>query len=95
MNDAQLKMVLDAMASMGAAGKEAFIWWLAMDKALPVLGWIVFIVAAALVARLMIQWGREYTRFDELRDRAGFNGYSDARFEKTIRKAMEALGHEA
>jgi hypothetical protein len=92
MNDAQLKMILDAMATMGAAGKDAFIWWLALDKGLPILAWIVFIGAAAAILRLAINWGREYSLFEDLRARAGFDAYTDSRFQKTVRKAMDALG---
>lgn len=40
MNDAQLQMILTALQSLGAESKTAFIWWLAMDKLVPVFGWL-------------------------------------------------------
>lgn len=43
MKTEELKMILDALASMGAAGKDAFIWWLVADKVLPVA--VLFFVA--------------------------------------------------
>ena len=33
-------MILNAMQGLGLEGKEAFIWWLVLDKALPVVGWL-------------------------------------------------------
>lgn len=30
----ELQLVLNAMTTLGAAGKEAFIWWLVMEKGL-------------------------------------------------------------
>ena len=41
MDTEQLKMILDTLRTMGEAGQSAFIWWLVMDKALPVVGWLV------------------------------------------------------
>ena len=31
----ELKLILEAVANLGASGKEAFIWWLVFDKFLP------------------------------------------------------------
>ena len=36
----ELKVVMAALAQLGAAGKEAFIWWLVFDKLLYVVGWL-------------------------------------------------------
>jgi hypothetical protein len=91
MNDTQLKMILDAMASMGAQGKEAFVWWLVMDKALPVLGWLVTLAAIVLIARTLISWGRQTTRFDELRTALGHNAYTDNDYLKTTKELARLL----
>lgn len=50
----QLKMILDALTSMGAEGKEAFIWWLITNGALPVFGWVACVLIAALVIRSVV-----------------------------------------
>ena len=40
MTTEQLQMILNAMQGLGLEGKQAFIWWLVLDKALPVFGWL-------------------------------------------------------
>jgi hypothetical protein len=42
MNIDELKLILDTVSKLGEAGKEAFVWWLVADKALPVLSWLAF-----------------------------------------------------
>jgi hypothetical protein len=37
----QLKLILETLRTMGEAGKDAFIWWILLDKALPVLAWLL------------------------------------------------------
>jgi hypothetical protein len=91
MNTEQLKMMLDAFAALGSAGKEAFIWWLALDKGLPVFGWMFAVVGLCIVAKMLVAWGRESARFNELREAAGHSCYSDPSFRKTIAKGMAAL----
>ena len=41
----QLKMVIELISQLGVHGKEAFIWWLVLDKVLPVIGWGITLVA--------------------------------------------------
>ena len=90
MSTEQLKMLLDAMQSLGAGGKEAFIWWLAMDKGLPVVGWLLTLFAIVVVARLVIRHAANCSRFDEVRESLGMNAYSDPYFVKTCGKMLEA-----
>jgi len=45
----ELEMILQAVAQLGDAGKEAFVWWLVMDKGLGFLGWILTVIAIAFV----------------------------------------------
>lgn len=40
MGTEELRMLLDTLKQLGVEGKEAFIWWLIFDKALPVFGWL-------------------------------------------------------
>lgn len=44
MSTEQLKMILDAMRSLGEGGSEAFIWWLLADKVFP------YMAGASIVA---------------------------------------------
>lgn len=42
MNIEEIKLITEAVTSLGAQGKEAFIWWLVMDKGLAFVEFIVF-----------------------------------------------------
>lgn len=37
----EIQVVMDAISTLGEAGKFAFIWWLIADKVLPVIGWLL------------------------------------------------------
>jgi hypothetical protein len=50
----QLKMVIELIQQLGVQGKEAFIWWLVLDKVLPVLGWLLTLVAFGYTALKII-----------------------------------------
>lgn len=39
----KLKLIMDTLSAMGTAGKEAFIWWLAVDRVLPFFLWLLAI----------------------------------------------------
>ena len=41
MKTEELQMILNALQSVGDGAKDAFIWWLVMDKGLPVVGWLL------------------------------------------------------
>ena len=90
MSTEQLKMLLDAMQSLGTGGKEAFIWWLAMDKGLPVVGWLITLYAIVAVARLVIRHAANCSRFNEVRAALVMSAYSDPYFVKTCEKLREA-----
>lgn len=91
MNVEQLKLILDSMAALGEGAKEAFIWWLFFDKALPVIGWMVTIAAITYAVKLFVSWGQRNSRFEELRSACGVNEYKDPDFELTIAKARAAV----
>lgn len=64
----ELQMILNTLAQIGEAGKEAFIWWLIMDKGLPFLGWIITLL---LITKGVIVTIRSFTyekTVQELRD---------------------------
>lgn len=90
MSTEQLKMLLEAMQSLGAGGKDAFIWWLVMDKGLPFLGWLMTLGAIVFVARFVIRHAANCARFDEVRESLGMNAYSDPGFVKTCAKMLGA-----
>ncbi len=71
----ELEMILAAVAQLGEAGKEAFIWWLVMDKGLGFLGLVsVMGIIAAVILR-----GIKHFSCEEilkcLRDEMGVGSY--------------------
>ena len=46
----QLKLILDALAKMGEAGQDAFIWYMILDKALPMVTWLLTFCGLVWVA---------------------------------------------
>ena len=54
MNTEELKMILEAISSLGASGKEAFIWWMVFKYGLSYLTALVLIVAGAIVLRFAV-----------------------------------------
>lgn len=55
MDTTQLQMILTALESLGAEGKGAFIWWLVLDKGLPVIGWLLALCGVLWIARQVIK----------------------------------------
>ena len=68
----QLKMVLETIQQLGMQGKEAFIWWLVLDKALPVLGWMIFMCFLLVVIywtiRAIMNHNDYYTAITQIRE---------------------------
>lgn len=44
----ELKVIMEAVAQLGEAGKEAFIWWLIIDKALHTLAVVTIFVTISV-----------------------------------------------
>lgn len=40
MNIEEIKLITDTITTLGVQGKEAFIWWLLLNKVLPFTGWV-------------------------------------------------------
>lgn len=59
----ELEMILQAVAQLGDAGKDAFIWWLVMDKGLGFLGWILSLGVVSFTLLKVVR----YTNQDDLR----------------------------
>ncbi len=55
MSNEQLKMLLDALQSLGAEGKTAFVWWLAADRIIgPAMSACAFVAVVWIVARTVM-----------------------------------------
>jgi hypothetical protein len=52
MTTEQLKLILDAFATLTATGKEAFVWWLFADR---VLGSLTVIICISIVAYVALR----------------------------------------
>jgi hypothetical protein len=46
----QLKLILDTLSKMGEAGQDAFIWYMILDKALPMVTWLITFAAIIWLA---------------------------------------------
>jgi len=68
----QLKLVLETVQQLGAQGKEAFIWWIVLDKVLPVLGWLItfagLMTVGFWVIRAVQSANEDAARLKQLRD---------------------------
>ena len=52
--EAELKLVLDAVAQLAAGGKEAFLWWLVLDKVMPWVGGLGLLAGVGYIVRTLI-----------------------------------------
>ena len=62
MNTEELKMVLEAIASLGESGKEAFIWWLALKYGAELLTSLMMLSAALGIPFLLLRFARHISR---------------------------------
>jgi len=81
----ELEMILQAIAQLGDAGKEAFIWWLVMDKGLGFLAWIISIGVIAFVILRGVRLASNNGDLTALRDAMGV-GYPGHLTEEEIRE---------
>jgi hypothetical protein len=93
MDKEQLKMVLDALQSLGAEGKDAFIWWLVMDKTIAPVAWLVTLCVLALIVRWIIRASTNKSRLNELRALVGVSEYDkkDENYGETISRAIDII----
>jgi len=52
---AELQMILNALATLGAEAKGMFIWWLVFDKLIPMLVTLVLIGTVGYVVILIVR----------------------------------------
>ncbi len=62
MNTEELKMILEAIASLGASGKEAFIWWLALKYGVGILTSLMTLTGALGIPFLLLRFVRHVSR---------------------------------
>lgn len=68
----QLRLVMETLAQMGAHGKEAFIWWLFFDKALPSIVWLILLPCVLITAsRVISRMSENEQRLRNIRDILG------------------------
>jgi hypothetical protein len=90
----QLKLILETLATMGESGKDAFIWWLVLDKVLPVFGWIVTFSGFIFIALRVINMSSNLQKLEELRDALGVGSYGSItnwEIDETLKKAMQIV----
>ena len=67
MTTEQLQMILNAMQGLGLEGKQAFIWWLVLDKGLPAVVWLASLgVVAWGVLRLFSKFSDHVVLVDSI-----------------------------
>lgn len=93
MNTEQLKMILDALQSMGVTGQSAFIWWLVIDKLVPSLVALFAISCAAFLLIRVVSLHSANSYLAALRDRMGIGSPGplyQSEFDE-VRKRVETL----
>jgi hypothetical protein len=89
-------MVIELIQQLGVQGKEAFLWWLALDKVLPVLGWLLTLVAFGHTAIKIIGMvsGKE-GQLRSIRDALGVGcsgQFIDSQYTQVMREIDDLMG---
>ena len=71
MDTEQLKLILDTFSALGENGKSAFIWWLVLDKVLPVFAWLTVFSGLFVICLKLLDGLNNITKFEELRNALG------------------------
>ena len=98
MKTEQLKMIFGYMESMGETGKEVFIWWLAIDKALPVVGWLLTLVGIMWIADRIIMSINASSKIRTLRDLLGVGcrgRLTETELNDTLDKAIKIARNQS
>lgn len=96
MNTEEIKMIVDMIAQLGTQGKEAFIWWLVMDKVLPwTLGFMLISSCVYFITRI-IRNSRESDqlelKFREWCDTLGSSYFHGHQRDDSMRKIGRIVG---
>ena len=96
MSTEQLKMLLDVLAPVGASGKEALIWYLAVTYLVPLFGWLVtfagLLWAGKHVACMLLSLSEARKICETIRDtlRIGSPGFLSPRELREVRSKVDA-----
>ena len=70
MSTDELKLITDMLQSLGQAGTTGFIWWLVLDKVVPILTWLATLgLLLKYVARPVATSFLSHLTMRELRDK--------------------------
>lgn len=72
MNMEELKLIADTITSLGAQGKEAFIWWVVLETIPSFLLWSGFIGVLYYVVSLIRSYASNHIFYIECRDALGY-----------------------
>ncbi len=98
MTTEQLKLILETFRAMGAAGQEAFIWWLIATEVMPLVTWLLTFAGILVAVRYCIRLalanslGNQVRRMLDIRA-ADPLGPCDA--EATLTRVRQLLATEA
>lgn len=62
MNIEELKLILDMLGQLGAQGKEAFVWWVVLDKIPSLLIWIFVLATVCFMSNKLYKACLESTQ---------------------------------
>lgn len=73
----EMKMLVDMISTLGMQGKEAFIWWVVLDKIPPFIIWILSLATVCFIANKLYKTALESTQaHQDLRNVATLLGVS-------------------
>ena len=88
MDTEQLRLIIDVLSTLGDNGKSAFIWWLVLDKGLPVFAWLVVFFGVLAFFLKALRLLNNIDRFKELRDVLGV-GSPGAMLEHEVTETLK------
>lgn len=70
----ELKLIMDAITTLGEAGKEAFIWWMIMDKGVLLICWMTFFSLIFYLIKTISTSCKSESRLEQLRNQMHIGG---------------------
>lgn len=94
MDTEQLKMILDVLRTASEAGQSAFVWWLVLDKVLPVVAWLITFAGLLWLAHRVIQQCIVTRLGEQVRDMLGIGSPGPMlrrEADETLRRVRELM----
>ena len=82
----ELKVIVELISQLGEQGKEAFIWWVVMDKGSGLVCLLVWIGFLTYIASLINRGFSALVKLTELRDLMGVGSGDWASYEFVLMK---------